>query len=125
MKGAFVGLTTAAFVTSPDRVIEDLVEAAWPTYARVPCVWGVPKLLQNGSWGALCTTLQAWGIAPTDPSTMIFGYFLADAITAGKLLGTAILDVPFPLTNTSNGLALVPELSFPPNTDWGRAALLG
>lgn len=125
LNGAYVGLVAATFVSDPVRVAADLTEPTYATYARKAVTWGAAELLSNGRWGALGTGVLSWSIGAADAAVTLFGYGIYSAATGGALLGTALFDAPYTLSNSTNVCALVPEVALPSSNDWGTAAQLG
>lgn len=125
LNGAFLGLVTASFVPDRLRKLADLTEAAYTAYARQAITWGPPRFLSDGEWGTVATGTESFTIGAGDTGIVVYGYLIASALTAGNLLGCALFDAPFPLTDSTDLCAVVPRLVLPLGNTWGKAAQLG
>lgn len=125
LNGAFLGLIAAPFTPDRRRVLADVTEPTYATYARQAVAWGTPEFMSDGEWGTVATGVYTFRTAPGDPALVVYGVLLASAATAGSLLATALMEDPYPLATSSDVCVLVPRLVLPLGNAWGKFAQLG
>jgi hypothetical protein len=100
----------------------DIVEAGYTGYARQAVVWGAPYQATDGLQAMNAGSLS---FTPTDalkPQTVV-GLILADAVTAGNLLGMLLFDTPVPLNGPNQILDVLLTFGLDALGNYGTAVM--
>lgn len=119
-EAVWIGIFSAITDNGVDTVIGDLVMEADADYPRQTLdAWGTPYRLSNGSPVAEAGPFH---FAPPDADhpTVVAGYALFDAVTAGNLVGYVILDEPVALNVPTDNFSVIVRLQLPASGDYSR-----
>lgn len=112
LSGAKIMLyTNAGYVWTPDSVLTDLTEAAYPGYARQTVAWDAPYFnlsVQAELIGALQLYVPNAVVGP--PAVTVVGYALVNG-AGTKLLGGDNFPMPFTFVDTTTALPFIPDFT--------------
>jgi len=120
----FVGLFTAIDDQSYNTVIGDVTEPTGDPGTRVAVTtWGVASIMADGRSvrNAPDVTFRP---ADDTEATVVLGWFLADALTAGNLLQFGFFDEPIPLPDETASVTVVARLTVDPLGRWDATATI-
>lgn len=115
----YLGVATAIVDAGQATDLADITEATGAMATRIAVTpWGTPYKMQDGRW---CRDSPKFVFRPASAaeSQTIVGHFLADASTAGNLLGFDQYVSPYPLPNEDRALSIIIRVVVDPDGRWG------
>lgn len=105
--GLFAGLFTQNVPVTPQTVLTDLTEAAYPGYARLAVVWGADLVGANGAWDVPSGALEYRSTGVVSPSELVYGLFLVVGLAGATLIAAELFSAPVGFALAGDGFTAV------------------